>query len=58
MLQGRRGDEDLSAILLLEDDESINRGITFILEKDGYQVYSCATVAQARSCRMGVDWIS
>jgi DNA-binding response OmpR family regulator len=49
VLQGRRGDEDLSAILLLEDDESINRGITFILEKDGYQVYSCATVAQARS---------
>lgn len=38
----------MNTILLLEDDESINRGITFILEKDGYQVYSCETVAQAR----------
>ncbi len=37
----------MNTILLLEDDESINRGITFILEKDGYQVYSCETVAQA-----------
>lgn len=37
----------MNSILLLEDDESINRGITFILEKDGYQVYSCETVAQA-----------
>ncbi len=37
----------MNTILLLEDDESINRGITFILEKDGYQVYSCKTVAQA-----------
>lgn len=37
----------MNSILLLEDDESINRGITFVLEKDGYQVYSCETVAQA-----------
>ncbi len=37
----------MNSILLLEDDESINKGITFILEKDGYQVYSCETVAQA-----------
>ncbi len=37
----------MNTILLLEDDESINQGITFILEKDGYQVYSCKTVAQA-----------
>lgn len=40
-------DRNMNSILLLEDDESINRGITFILEKDGYQVYSCETVAQA-----------
>lgn len=37
----------LNSILILEDDESINRGITFVLEKDGYQVYSCKSIAQA-----------
>ena len=37
----------MNTILLLEDDESINRGITFVLEKDGYQVHSCKTVSQA-----------
>lgn len=42
-----RGGNTLHTILLLEDDESINRGITFILEKDGYQVYSCMTISQA-----------
>lgn len=41
------GVDILGTILLVEDDESINRGITFILEKDGYQVYSCKTVSQA-----------
>lgn len=33
----------------MEDDQSINQGITFILEKDGYQVYSCKTIAQAQT---------
>ncbi len=37
----------MNTILLLEDDESINRGISFTLEKDGYQVYSCKTVTEA-----------
>jgi two-component system response regulator VicR len=37
----------LGTILLLEDDESINRGITFTLKKEGYQIYSCKTVAEA-----------
>ena len=37
----------MNSVLLLEDDESINRGVTFILEKDGCQVYSCETVARA-----------
>ena len=37
----------MNTILLLEDDESINRGIAFTLEKDGYQVYSCKTVTEA-----------
>lgn len=40
---------EMKSILIVEDDESINRGITFILEKDGYQVYSCATIAQAKA---------
>ena len=39
----------LNTILLLEDDESIKRGITFILEKDGYQVFSCKSIKQAQT---------
>ncbi|MCI8299714.1 MAG: response regulator transcription factor [Lachnospiraceae bacterium] len=39
----------MNSILIVEDDESINRGITFVLEKDGCQVYSCKSVAQART---------
>jgi len=39
----------MNSILLLEDDESINRGVTFILEKEGYQIYSCKTVAEAEN---------
>ncbi|MEY8391646.1 DNA-binding response regulator [Lachnospiraceae bacterium] len=37
----------MHSILILEDDESINRGITFVLEKDGYRVYSCESIEQA-----------
>ena len=36
-------------ILLLEDEESVSRGISFTLEKEGYAVVSCESVAQA--CR-------
>ncbi len=39
----------MNSILLLEDDESINRGVTFILEKEGYQIYSCKTVGEAEN---------
>lgn len=35
-------------ILLLEDDEALNRGITLTLQKAGYQVTSAFTVSQAR----------
>lgn len=34
-------------ILLLEDDDSINRGISFTLKKEGYTVFSCRTIAEA-----------
>lgn len=37
----------MSQILLLEDDESINRGIAFTLKKEGYQVVSCNTITEA-----------
>ena len=36
-------------ILLLEDEESVSRGISFTLEKEGYAVVFCESVAQA--CR-------
>lgn len=37
----------MKSILLLEDEESVNRGITFTLQKDGYTVYSCFNVREA-----------
>lgn len=35
-------------ILLVEDDESLNRGISFKLKKEGYQVYPAFSLGQAR----------
>ena len=37
-------------ILLLEDDKSLNRGITFTLQKAGYSVTSAFMLAEAESC--------
>lgn len=34
-------------ILLLEDEQSVNRGVSFALEKAGYQVYACASIREA-----------
>lgn len=34
----------LNQILLLEDDDSLNRGISFKLKKEGYQVHSAASL--------------
>lgn len=31
----------MRTILLLEDDENLNRGIALKLQKEGYQVFSC-----------------
>ena len=33
-------------ILLLEDDESLRRGICFKLEKEGYEVLACAGIQE------------
>ena len=59
----------LNSILLLEDDESINRGVSFTLKKEGYLVFSCKTIAEAQKafedheiqlmishCQMEMDW--
>src|SRR5699024_9520301 len=35
-------------ILLIEDDESLNRGISFKLEKEGYKVYSADSLKGGR----------
>lgn len=35
-------------ILLLEDEESLNRGISFKLEKEGYQVLSCFGIREGK----------
>lgn len=37
----------MKTILLLEDDESLNRGISLKLEKEGYEVYSAGGVTEA-----------
>lgn len=37
-------------ILLLEDDEALNRGITLTLQKAGYRVTSAFTLSEAEAC--------
>lgn len=34
-------------ILLLEDEESVSRGVSFTLERAGYQVYACSRICEA-----------
>lgn len=36
------------SILLLEDEESVNRGVSFALERAGYQVYACSRISEAK----------
>ncbi len=38
----------METILLLEDEDSVNRGVAFALEKDGYRVVSCTTISEAK----------
>lgn len=35
------------SILLLEDEESVNRGVSFTLQRAGYQVYACSRIEEA-----------
>lgn len=41
------------SILLLEDDDSLNRGVSLKLTRQGYQVYAATTIAQAKSLFTG-----
>ena len=38
----------MKQILLLEDDEGLNRGISLKLKKEGYEVFSAFTIKEAR----------
>ncbi|GKX29574.1 DNA-binding response regulator [Vallitalea longa] len=38
----------MKQILLLEDDESLNRGISFKLNKEGYEVLSCYGISEGK----------
>lgn len=38
----------MKQILLLEDDEGLNRGISLKLKKEGYEVFSAFTIKDAR----------
>lgn len=37
----------METILLLEDEESVSRGISFVLEREGYQVLRCGCIREA-----------
>lgn len=39
----------MKSILLLEDDENLNRGISLKLGKEGYRVFSSCTISEAES---------
>lgn len=39
----------MKQILLLEDEENLNKGISFKLSKEGYQVFQAYTIADAKS---------
>lgn len=36
----------MNRILLVEDEESVSRGISFTLERAGYQVYACGSIGE------------
>jgi DNA-binding response OmpR family regulator len=41
--------DSLTNILLIEDDESLNRGISFKLKKEGYNVFSATCLKEGRA---------
>ena len=44
-------------ILVVEDDENLNRGITFSLKKSGYQVFSAESVKKAKELQVIIMWM-
>ena len=44
----KRGTDAMPGILVVEDDENLNRGITFSLKKSGYEVFSAESVKKAK----------
>lgn len=40
----------MPGILVVEDDENLNRGITFSLKKSGYEVFSAESVTAKSKC--------
>ncbi len=46
-------------ILLVEDEDSVKRGISFTLEREGYQVFACGTIKEAEYifCRESLQLI-
>lgn len=50
MIQYYKGGQGLSnRILVLEDEKSVNRGITFSLEKAGFEAVACGDAKEARA---------
>lgn len=44
----KKGAYAMPGILVVEDDENLNRGITFSLKKSGYEVFSAESVKKAK----------
>lgn len=45
----------MGAILVLEDEESVNRGISLSLEKNGHKVVSCYTIEEAKRLTKSIN---
>ena len=46
----------MPGILVVEDDENLNRGITFSLKKSGYEVFS-AESKKRKELQMMIMWM-
>lgn len=47
----------MPGILVVEDDENLNRGITFSLKKSGYEVFSAESVKKAKRIEVIIMWM-
>ena len=48
----------MPGILVVEDDENLNRGITFSLKKSGYEVFSAESVKKSeRKLQVIIMWM-